>query len=160
MRPPRVRISLVEQHLHALEHLARNLAIGHEQPLLERVRVAHARERLERDVEVLAHPLICLFEPRGAQLRRGGAHRRVLALHKACLQIARLRVVSLEAEVRHPFRIERADGVEHHAAIAIAALDPRAIVGGGVASEQYQEQGERKSHNRFSSTVTCDSTTP
>src|SRR5690242_20035072 len=78
----------------------------------------------------------------------------------ARLQIARLRVVALEAELGHPFRMERAEGIEHHAAMAIAALDPCAVFGGRRSTHHGKRQCNRDSHSGFSITVTCDSIGP
>ncbi len=124
----RVGIALVEQHLQAFEHLARQVAVRHEQALLEQGRAPFARNRIEQDFQVLAHARIPLVQARGTQPRRHGAQRRVGALDAARLEIVHRGVVALEPELRHPLRREGAERLEQLVAVAIARLDPGAVL--------------------------------
>ena len=156
MRAPRLGIALIEKRLQAFEHLARQVTHRHQQPLLERRRAPHARERLDHDVEILAHARVLLLEPSGAQLRGDAGERRVGALDMRGLEVAYFTVEALEADLRHPLGIEAADHHQRLLAVAVTALDPGAVLRLARAAGCAEDKREHDFHNRFSRSRRCE----
>src|SRR6184192_1140528 len=104
---------------------------------------------------------VLLLRARRAQLRGDGAERRVGALDMARLEIAHLAVVALEAELRHPLGKEATQRLEHLVAVAIARLDPGALLRRRHAPRSHQRDRRYPAHQiPFSSISTSDTTGP
>ena len=160
MRVARLGIALVEQSLQPFVHLARHIAVGHEQAVLERGGAPHARERVENDVEILAHARVLLLQASGAQARSDRRERGIGALDEARLEVAHFAVVALETDLRHPLRMEATERLERHMTVAVATFDPRPILARRSAARDDQQQSDGGSHSGFSRMVTCDSMGP